>query len=184
MRVFLDHAYRELGDAQHKARILQIAVMVGVTIAVSAVSEGFGDAAEGYVIGAVGRGATSADTKIAVQSLTMTAMMQALDGHASAGQFVEDLATNAAMAGALHGFDATFRKTAMAARIEGGAATAGYRLARIGELTGRTLTTAGAIMYDDTPTGELRARVTTADGRAEIELDEGRRSDDRGAASP
>lgn len=144
IRTFLQKAYDTLHDTQKRALIAQLAVMIGVTIAVTVISAGVGDLAAGAVVGLGGRGALVVGADMVAQSLTMTAIMTKVQGGSFGSAFAEDLATNLAMVGALHGFERVFAGTRLGAKaVEAG--QRGYYLAKVGELTGRTLAVAGAM---------------------------------------
>lgn len=139
---YLRRAYDEIDDAQTKAAILQICVLIGVTLVAAAT----GGAAQGAVAGIIGEGGGAILAGMFVESATMSVLNAALTGDSFVEAMTSDMAGNLVTLGALKGLDSLLATTKVGKVLLAGADDAGraaYYTAKGVELTGRMLVIAG-----------------------------------------
>jgi hypothetical protein len=139
---YLRRAYNEIDDAQTKAAILQICVLIGVTLVAAAT----GGAAQGAVAGIIGEGGGAILAGMFVESATMSVLNAALTGDSFVEAMTSDMAGNLVTLGALKGLDSLLATTKVGKVLLAGADDAGraaYYTAKGVELTSRMLVIAG-----------------------------------------
>jgi hypothetical protein len=171
---YLRKAYNEIDDAQTKAAILQICVLIGVTIIAAAT----GGAAEGAVAGIIGEGGGAILAGMFVESATMSVLNAALTGDSFVESMTSDMAGNLATLGALKGLDSLLATTKVGKVLLAGADDAGraaYYTAKGVELTGRALVIAG-VQY-----AQMQVESLARTGRT-LSMDEVRQEGVKGVA--